>query len=206
MPKYHLLRNYVAKSDPALVEFGLHVAGKMTGNPNFTPPVEIAPAQLTAAATNFSNAIAAQPDGGTQATAVKNAARNVLLALLDQLAAYVEFTADNDPVKLLSSGFELANAGHAPQAQVGTTSISAVTNLGSGIMGFEFTPASNSWAIEVQYSVTPGVWIHGETFTNPRDAQLPGLIPGTMYAFRARAFGSNNQRSAWSDPVSHMAT
>lgn len=205
MPKYFVLRNYSSKQDAALADFGLHVAGNMTGNTSYPTP-KVTPEQLTTASTALANAIAARPDTGQQGTAIKNAARTALTGLLDQLVDYIEFTVGNDEVKLRSSGFDVTSSARPSQAPVGATSIAAVTNLGSGIMGFKFTPADNSWAIEVQSSVAAGTWVHGETFTNPRDAQLTGLTPGTMYAFRARALGSGNQKSAWSDPVSHMAT
>jgi hypothetical protein len=42
--------------------------------------------------------------------------------------------------------------------------------------------------------------------TNPHDAVLTGLTPGTVYAIRVCAMGSNNQVSEWCDVVSHMCT
>jgi hypothetical protein len=31
-------------------------------------------------------------------------------------------------------------------------------------------------------------------------------VPGTLYNIRLRVLGVGNQRSEWSEPVSHMAT
>jgi len=50
------------------------------------------------------------------------------------------------------------------------------------------------------------VWAHWETFTDPHDIVLLNLVPGTTYGIRVRVLGAGNQRSEWSEPVSHMAT
>ncbi len=205
MPIYYILRDYSNKPDPWLADFGLHVSVELADNSHF-PSQPVTTAELATAAMDFSKDIAAKMSGGKEATAIKNAARTLLIALLNKLADYVEMMADNDEVVLLSSGYEVGNSMHPRQLPVGPTSILSTTPLGNGIMDFKFAPAENSWAIEVQYNSGNGAWAHGETFTKPSDSQLPGLTPGTLYDFRARAFGSSNQRSPWSDVVSHMAT
>jgi hypothetical protein len=43
------------------------------------------------------------------------------------------------------------------------------------------------------------------TFTNPHDATLLGLTPGTMYSLRVQVMGSGNQITEWCDTVQHMA-
>ena len=205
MAKFHVLRNYSALPDSNLADFGLKIAGQMAGNGNFLTPA-VTSTDLTVASNALHAAIAAQVSGGKTATIAKNTVRAALISLLDELALDVERVAMNNQEAMSSSGFDLAKVGGFPPSPVGGTSIVEITNPSPTTLDFEFAPAENMWAIELQSSIAGGAWTTLEFFTHPKDAQVTGLTSGTLYAFRARAHGSNNQRSAWSDPVSHMAT
>jgi hypothetical protein len=204
MPKYHLLRSYSKLPDGRLGEFGLSIAGAMDGNANFTTP-STSPAALTTQSNTFIASAATALDGTTEDTAAKKALRAALINTLDQLADYVELTAQNDPVKLASSGFRLAST-NTSTAIIGTTAIIAVTNVASTKLGLEFQIDPNAWLYEVEISTTPGVWVHAGIFTDPHDAVLTGLTPGTAYQIRARLMGSRNQIGEWCSPVSAMST
>jgi hypothetical protein len=204
MPKYHILRNYLQMADAPLGEFGLKIGTGMTGNANFlTPP--FTGAQLITASNNYITGAAVALNGTPEDTANKAALQTALLAALDQTADYVEYTAHNDQAKILSSGFSLASTSHAP-APVGTTAILSVTNLASTKLELELQVAANAWCYIIQTSTSPNVWVTALIVTNPRDAVLTGLTPGTSYGIRACAMGSGNQQSEWSDMVNHMST
>lgn len=205
MGKSYILRNYSKKKVAALGDFALHVADNMDGNANFTTPA-VPPAVLRSKAGALALAIATSQDGTKEDTEHKNSLREDLISTLDVEATYVELTAKGNREQLLSSGFDVATAGATSPAPVGTTAILSVTNVASGKLEIELQVADNAWAYELEVSSAPGVWVHNKTITDPHDAVLENLTPGTMYAIRARAIGSKNQYAAWCDPVSHMAT
>jgi hypothetical protein len=204
MPKYRILRNYLKMADAPLGDFGLHIGTSMTGNVNFTTP-PFTGAVLTGLANTYITALGAKVGSIGMVTAAKNAAQAALLAALDQTADYVELNSQNNEAKLLSSGFKLASTSHA-QAQVGSTGILSVTNPATTKLELELLVAANAWCYVIQLSTAPGVWTTALVVTDPHDAVLTGLTPGTTYALRACAMGSGNQESEWCDVVNHMST
>ena len=177
----------------------------MTGNGSYPNPV---PAILAVqnAATTFADALTAAADGGRIKTAQKNAAREALLALLGNLALYVQQTCTDDLAVLLSSGFEARKvpqpAGTLP-APVGTTLLLGAL---SGVLDLRSKPVVNARSYEAQMTTDVNKeesWKDVGTFTSTRIA-LEDLTPGMTYWARVRAIGSWGP-GAWSDPVSAMA-
>ena len=205
MGKSYILRNYARKSDAGLGDFVLHIADSLDGNPVFTTPT-VTPVILRTKAAAFATAIGVCQDGTRQDTEHKNTLRADLISTLDDEANYVELTAKGDREKLLSSGFDVTTAGGTSPVPVGTTAILSVTNTASTKLEIELQVADNAWAYELDVSNAPNVWVHNKTITDPHDAVLENLTPGTTYAIRARALGSKNQYGIWCEPVSHMAT
>ena len=204
MAKYRILRSYQGLPAAALGELALHVATSLTSNANFITPT-ILPAALTGMANGFLANIAAAVDGNKQATATKNAAQAALIAALDQLADYIELNGQNNPAKMLSSGLSLASTSNAPVSP-GRTNILAVSNVATTKLKLDLTVADHARCYVVQISSAPGVWVIGGVFTDPHDAVLTGLTPGTTYAIRVGVMGSGNQLSEWCDTVSRMST
>jgi hypothetical protein len=190
--------------DGELGDFVLHIADSLDGNVNFTTP-PITPTALESMGKDFNAAVAACVDGTPIDTAKKNALRDQVTATLDKIANYVEFTVGNDREKLLSSGFKLTKTDRTP-AVPGTTSILAVTNVGTGRLGVDLAVAANAWAYIVEYTAQPNGPILTETFTDPHKIILSGLTSGTNYSIRVKVMGSNNQSSEWCEAVIHMAT
>jgi hypothetical protein len=204
MGKNHVLRNYQGAMDGQLGDSALHIATSLTGNANFTTP-PITPANLTTQANGFITSVAAAVNGTPAQTLAKKTLRAALIASLDTLTTYVELTANNDPQKILSSGFDLAST--ARNAAVpGMTTILSVTNTASGKLGLELQPADNAWCYIVEYTALPNGAVKTITFTNAHDAVLTGLTSGTMYSMRVLVMGSGNQVTNWCDAVQHMAT
>ena len=202
--KNHVLRDYSTKTDGQLGDFALHVATDLTGNANFTTP-PVTPAALTTQATGFNTAVSACVNGTLAQTLTKNTLRAALVATLDQLATYVELTANNDPQKIVSSGFNL-NSGTRTAQVPGMTSIMSVTNVASGKLGLDLQVADNAWAYVVEYTALPNGAVKTATFTNAHDVTLTGLTPATMYSLRVQVMGSGNQVTEWSNTVQQMAT
>jgi len=202
--KNKILRKYRKLTGAPLADKSLLVAGKITGNPNFKEP-DVDPALMTTTANQLLAATVKADGGTTEDIAHKNALEEVVKGQLDTQANYVENIAQNNAEIILSSGFDLANQTHSPALVTGS-SITGVTNVASTKLGIEVAIDPNAWAYEIQTSAATGVWGHWETFTDPHDIVLINLVPGTLYGIRVRVHGSGNQRSEWSEPVTHMAT
>ena len=150
--------------------------------------------------------VAAAAGGGVQATAAKNAARDAVIALLRQVANYVQGAANNSLPTLLSSGFE-ATSGNTSQSPLEKPAILKIENEVSTQLLVRLTPIANARAYEIRTSVNGnGGWNAAGVFTQARRIPLTDLAPGTTYNVSARAVGGSTGYSDWSDPVSHMAT
>ncbi len=199
----HVSLSFAQLPDAALDEFTRQVIEGLTGNAAFpTPSVDLA--DLGAAKNAFEAAMAATASGGKQATAAKNAARETLVNLLRQEANYVQGTANNDLVTLLSSGFQAASTNTA-QTQLTKPSILDILNEMSTQLVVRGKSVANAHAYEAQVKNGTGGFVPAGTFTAARRMVLTGLTPGQTYTVQIRAVGGSTGYSDWSDPVSHMA-
>ena len=97
--------SFTHESDHQIEETTGAVITGRTGNKTYpNPPVDLA--EVQAALTVFTAAIAALPSGGVHATADKNKKRHALVGLLRKLASYVQGNCNDDIAALLSSGFQ----------------------------------------------------------------------------------------------------
>jgi hypothetical protein len=65
----------------------------------------------------------------------------------------------------------------------------------------------NARSYQSQISTDGGkTWTDMGDSTGARRIVLEPVIPGTVYTVRFRAVGGSTKYSAWSDPVSHIAT
>ena len=203
-----VLLGFTNAPDHQLEETAGAVIAGLTGNAAFpSPPVPLS--DLQAALTNFTNAIAAQSQGGPAATANKNNMRDALVTLLRPLAGYVQENCNNNLALLLSSGFEAVSTNRA-RAPLAVPSIVSVDNGNTGQLLVKVTPSANSKCYELRFAAigsggAPGPWQSGGLFTNSRSMPLNGLTPGTSYSVQVRAVGGSTGYSDWSDPVSHMS-
>jgi hypothetical protein len=204
MAIYHVSLGFAQLPDADLDAFTENVIASMTGNPAFPTPI-VPMADLETAGTNFKDALAATVQGGTLATANKDAARAALVALLRQEANYVQGIANNNQSTLLSSGFDSVTTSNT-QSPLDTPTILTILNGTSGQLTLRVEPVHNARAYEVRKSSAPGVWQPAATSTQARRVVVPDLTPGTNYTFQVRAVGGSTGFSGWSDPVSHMAT
>ena len=205
MAKNKIIRSYHGLSDAQFGDFGLHIANALAGNATFpTPPTTAA--ALTTQTDAYITAVAACLHGTPSDTLAKNTQRTALITTLDTLATYVELTANNDPAKILSAGFSLQSPATHNPAVPEPSSILAVTNEASGKLRVNLAVGKNAWAYFVEYTAVPGGTPKLAGFTNPHDAVLAGLTPGTNYSLRVQVMGSANQTTDWSDAVQHMST
>jgi hypothetical protein len=200
---YRVNLGFAGYSDSDLNEFTSGVIPSLTGNAGFpTPPVTLV--DLGARQTAFENALAAAAQGGTQLTAVKNAARAALVTALRKEAAYVQSIASQDVALLLSSGFQ-ANSTARTRSPLDTPNIIQIDNGMSTQLVVRLQGVDNARAYEVQVKNGTGGWLSAGVFTQSRGIVVGNLTPGNIYSVQARAVGGSTGYSDWSDPQSHMA-
>ncbi|MEI7731146.1 MAG: fibronectin type III domain-containing protein [Verrucomicrobiota bacterium] len=208
MTHLRVLLGFTNAPDHSLEETGGRVLAQLFDIPAYANP-PVTKVALQAAVTDFTNAIAAQPDGGKAATADKNNKRAILVTLLRKLAGHVQEHCGDDLALLLSSGFE-AVSGHSPSTPLPKPADVRVENGNSGQLKIRVKAIANARCYEVRYAViaaggTLGPWQMGGLFTSSRDILLDGLTPGTNYSIQVRAVGGSTRKSDWSDPISHMS-
>ena len=216
MALLRVLFGFASAPDHELEETAGHVLTSLYGNEIYpNPPIGVT--DLQAALKNFTDAIAAQAQGGTAATAAKNQAAQTLIGLLRQLALYVQTTIQSNPAyglaELLSSGFDAASTSRA-QVPLDTPSIVGIDNSGTGQLTLRVTPVANSRLYEAQSQTMPnaatgagalGEWVSAGMYQSTRGMAVTGLVPGQTYNFRVRAIGGSTGHSEWSNPVGHMS-
>jgi hypothetical protein len=129
-----------------------------------------------------------------------------VLDALRKEASYVQTIASHNLDVLLTSGF-YANSTNRAQASLDAPTITEIGNLAATKLLVRLSPVLNAKSYNMQTTTDNGVtWVDAGIFTQARRIVLGNLIPGTTYGIRARAIGGNTGSSAWSNPVSLMAT
>jgi hypothetical protein len=192
-------------SDPQLiVDVGGILTG-MTGNVSYVTPSPTLPV-VTAALTAFSDAETAAVNGGVVLTAIKNDRRADLVALVRELASYVQVACKGDLTVLMSSGFPIQKPQRNPigdlpapanltvtlGSHTGELDAAVAPVFGAAVYNWRISTAANPSAV-VQSAQTTAA---SNTFT--------GLTPGVVYNAEVNCVGAAGP-SDWSDPVPQMA-
>jgi hypothetical protein len=203
MASYRTSLAFAQLPDADLGSFAQNTVTQMTGNPGFPTP-RVALAAVTTATDTFLADLAAALDGGSQATAQKNASRAALVLLLRQQAAYVQSIAGTDLPLLLSSGFLAASTNRTrivlPQAVV-----KSLSPLQMGVFKITVVPVATARGYELRYKNGTGDYLSAGVHTTSRGILLENLTPGATYTVQLRAIGGLTGYGDWSDPVSRMA-
>ena len=142
MPQYRVSLSFAQLPDVALDDFAGAIIVGLTGNVGYpAPPVTVA--QLGTLKQTLQDAVAAQAQGGTTATAAKNTARNALVEGLRKDANYVEIACNNDLPTLLGSGFQSASTNRAPSV-LDKVQIVGVDNGQTGELKVRIDPIANA--------------------------------------------------------------
>ena len=167
------------------------------------PPISLA--AFTALQMAFQNGITAAAQGGKVNTALKNEARDALVAAMRQWAAYVQSLAPTLTVsQVLTSGFDLVNPNTTPMPL--DQPVFALDNSLTTQLVIWLTAVTNAKAYQLQYAAGAGPWLEAGIFPNTKNIALTNLTPGTVYNVRLRAIGGSTQYSEWSATVTMMAT
>jgi hypothetical protein len=190
-------------TETELASFAEGVIDSMTGNATYpTPPVTLA--NLQTAVDDFSDKIPAARAGGPADTAAKNNARQTLLGMLRETAAYVQMKCNNDPALLLSSGFQAQSTNRASTPLARPTGLQ-IANGNAGQLEAQVNPVKNANMYEGRIKLDGAEWMPGIFAGDSQHIMFNGLTPGKTYTIQIRALGGSTGQTDWSDPVSHMA-
>jgi hypothetical protein len=196
----------ITDSDAQLiVDVGGIITG-MTGNASYPTPSPTL-AAVTAALNAFTTAVndAINNGGGTVLTIAKTARRAELVALLRQLATYVQLECKGNLEVLVSSGFPIQKPTRDPIGELPVPS-NLTVSLGnySGQLNASVTPvfgaAVYNWRLTT--AAAPTVVVQSAQTTAANNT-FTGLTPGVVYNVEVNVVGAAGP-SGWSDPVSQM--
>ena len=169
------------------------ILSSLTGNKYFPKP---APSlkELEAAMKKFSAASALATDGSKMDRQARDQQREIVVAQLIELKAYVEYEAKGDILKLTSSGFTVAGqkGKNAQTSEVKKFSIKQ--GKISGTIKGSFTDIS--WATSYGYEYTPTPIVDASWKTVPGGTcrfELTGLQRGVEYAVRICVKGAKGK-------------
>jgi hypothetical protein len=187
----------------------------LTGNATFTTPSPTL-ASITTLATDLDTAILdakAATDIAKTKTSVLHQKEDLLVAALNQLANYVENTANGDAAKIKSAGMDLKNEPTKLHGLPAPANFVATHGDEEGEIDLHWDSiyGAKSYAIEItsttaaakETAVTPTAWQHLMVSTKS-SATIKNLTAGTRYYFRVAAVGASGQ-SAWSELATKVA-
>ena len=196
--------SFAALSDSELDNFAQGVVDALTGNATYpAPPVTVA--DLQAAIRDFTAKMAAAQTGGPVVTAAKNNARQILIGMLRDVAAYVQIACKGDSAQLLSSGFKMQSSNRA-QSPLEQPQNLQLKNGSAGQLVAAVSPVRNANMYEGRSKLADGAGDWTSVYTG--DSQhiiFNGLTRGKDYTVQVRALGGSTGQSDWSDPSTHMA-
>lgn len=197
---YKVSYKFVQLPDTAIADYADTIIGALTENTGFPNlPVELT--VMGTQKTNYLGKLAATAQGGTLATAEKNAAKALLVESLRKTAAYVQSVAGQDLTLLLSSGFQPVSTNRT-QSPLPKPMVLAIDNSSSSKFIVRLQPVPNARAYEVQYK-NGGGWLPAGIFTQARRIEIGSLTPGQSYMVQVRAIGGSTGYSDWtaSEPI-----
>jgi hypothetical protein len=203
MPQYRVSLAFAQLPAEKLDDFSGGVIKGLTGNPAYPNP-KVPVAELTPLKQALEDALAAQNQGGSSATAAKDNARDALIVALRKDANYVENECNNDLAILLSSGYQAASTNRT-QSALEKVQIIGVDHDTSGQLKIRINPIANAKGFDGRIKSGNGDWGPLQSFPNSKSLVFKDLTPGTSYTLQLRAVGGSEGLGDWSDPVSHMA-
>ena len=190
---------------PKQVERSRLIQGAMTGNASYATPVPSL-ATVKTATDNLETAYNESRGRDKNKVQIMKLRRAEMLALITQLAAYVQSTSGGDTEIILSSGFDVIVRG-APQPPVGqilNLRVSKGNVSGTVKLLWDRMPGARVYVIEVSTDpFGPETFVPRGVSTKSR-FELDKLTPGTKYWVRVAAIGLDGLGD-WSDPAAKIA-
>jgi hypothetical protein len=203
MPLIRTSRSYGRLPDLDVSAFAGGVIAGLTGNADLADPPVKATA-LTTLKKTFDDAIIAAADGGTLATAQKDAARAALVTALNKDASYVDINCDEDMTILLSSGYQAVSTNRA-QTVLNPPEVTRAEYGQTGEIKLRVKGDANRKAIQGRVKAVGGEFGPVVSFKNSRAILFQGLQAGTTYVMQLCGLGGSTGQSDWSEPVTKIA-
>lgn len=189
---------------PQQIERSRLITTRMTGNANFATPVPDL-ASVISATNEVETAYNESRGRDKNKVQIMRLRKAEMLALIVQLAAYVQSITDGDEEKILSSGFDVVRRGE-PQPPVGKVMNVRVSNgplSGSIKVLWNRTPGARVYIVQITTDpIVPGGFSE-HTITSKTRTVMLDFNPATKYWLRVAAIGRDG-RGNWSDPVAKI--
>jgi hypothetical protein len=195
----------IRHTENALDNLTSDVLDALNNHPIFNKlPVSLA--DLASYQASFSAARVEARKGGKDRTQVKQAARRTLQDALVKTGLYCRGEACHNLDALLTSGFAVVSTNRV-SGPLDTPTIKNILNNVSGQLTVRGNGVLNGRMYQVQASTDGGkTYTNMGNFNGARRMVLTPTTPGTVYLVQFRALGGSTGQSAWSNPVSIMAT
>lgn len=205
LKSYRPVTGLIRHTEDALNNLALDVLDALPNHPIFNKlPVSLT--DLASYQADFSAARVEARKGGTDRTLIKKVARQTLMDALVKIGLYCRGEAHHDLDALLTSGFAVVSTNRQSRP-LATPAIIALINAVSGQIKVRGQAVLNGRMYLVRTSTDGGqTWTLWPEFTGARIMVLAPTVPGTVYTVQFCALGGSTGRSAWSNPVSIMAT
>ena len=204
MPRIRTSRLFSKLSDVDLSAFTGEVIAGLTDNQHFTAPPEI-PADLQTKKNSFDAAIVAAAGGGRLQSALKDAARAVVIAALNKDASYVDINSNEDRTILLSSGFQPVSTNHAQQVLEAPVIVATTNGPHAGQIHLRVKGDPLRKGIQGRIKAVGSEFGPAITFKSAREIVFEGLVAGTTYVMQLVGIGGSTGQSDWSEPVTKVA-
>jgi hypothetical protein len=189
MKKVKIVTGFTRLAQTKLLQKAQMILQCMTGNTNFpTPAPDLE--TIGGAIGDFAGALANPVSKAN--TALKNQFRATLIALLNQLALYVQMNGNNDETILLSSGYSLRKT-KQPVGVLSKASNFKALPLHNCMIKLSNKKIAGADSYSYEYTNFPvtdtSVW----TIINSTKANtvIANLTSGSCYAFRVAGIGAN---------------
>src|SRR5271154_2298709 len=203
---FRIYTGFTRSSDNDVCNVALDVSAALDGHPVFILP-PFTSVQLTALEATFAADMTAARKLGKDRTLAKKISRQALLDALVQDALYCQGLARHDLNTLLTSGYEVVSTNRTP-GPLDTPQINGIDNSVSGQLTVNGTAVLNGRMYQLQFSLDNGAtWTNaGSNYTSASRMLLTPTTAGKTYLIQISALGGSTGQSAWSNPVSIMAT
>jgi hypothetical protein len=191
-----LILDYSRLNDPSLTMKAHCVIEALTGNLNF-PILHPSLVDFTTLHATFEESLMKATSGDRVLIAMKNQAKANLVAGMRLVAQDVTGIAQNDKVKLASSGFDLASTGDTGLNISTPTEFRILDGMNNGELKFICKRVPNAIAYVLEHTEdTPTAETSWKTQTSStREFTLKGLRSGVKVFGRIKAIGRKGQEA-----------
>ena len=190
------------KSVPYQIQKSRDIIQKMTGNTNFTNP-DPKLEDIKTATNELEDAYTASLNNDKAKKALMRIKQKALLALIVQLADYVQTTSMGDEAIILSSGFEVRKTPaplNVPETPVKVL-VKAATHEQQLEISWKAIKGAKSYVVEFSLKADDFSDLKGGGIVTRARFKAINLLGGTKYWFRVMAVNAAGN-SGWSEPAS----